>query len=184
MRAEILKLHRELGATTIFVTHDQEEAMAMADRIVIMDKGLIEQVGTPTEIYFQPKTRMVAGFIGNPSMNFMKGEISKNSELELPIGNIKVNTILNLGEHIDVGIRPEKIKLADPKRKPNENIVRVMVTNIELLGPRAIVKMEHESGQVLTSVVDHDEIGKYELGTNIIISLASNALHIFPKIKN
>ena len=58
-----------------------------------------------------------------------------------------------------------------------------MVTDIELLGPRAIVKMEHESGQVLTSVVDHDEIGKYELGTNIIISLASNALHIFPKIK-
>ena len=184
MRAEIMKLHRELGATTIFVTHDQEEAMAMADRIVIMDKGLIEQVGTPTEIYFQPKTRMVAGFIGNPSMNFMKGEISKNSELKLPIGNIKVNTILNLGEHIDVGIRPEKIKLADPKRKPNENIVRVMVTNIELLGPRAIVKMEHESGQVLTSVVDHDEIGKYELGTYISISLASNALHIFPKIKD
>ena len=64
--------------TFVFVTHDQEEAMAMADRIVIMDKGLIEQVGTPTEIYFQPKTRMVAGFIGNPSMNFMKGEISKN----------------------------------------------------------------------------------------------------------
>ena len=95
-----------------------------------------------------------------------------------------MNTILNLGEHIDVGIRPEKIKLADPKRKTDENIVRVMVTNIELLGPRAIVKMEHESGQVLTSVVDHDEIGKYELGTNIGISLASNDLHIFPKIKD
>ena len=184
MRTEIMKLHRELGATTIFVTHDQEEAMAMADRIVIMDNGLIEQVGTPTEIYFQPKTRMVAGFIGNPSMNFIQGKISQNLEVNTAIGKIKVNTLLNSGEEVEVGIRPEKIKLVDSKSRVNEIKVRVSVTYVELLGPRAVVKMKHESGQQLTSVVEHDEINKYKVGTKISISLDSQALHIFPRIKD
>lgn len=183
MRAEIMKLHRELGATTIFVTHDQEEAMAMADRIVIMDNGLIEQVGTPTEIYFRPKTRKVASFIGNPSMNFIEGKISKNLEINTTIGNIKLHTHLNPGEDVEVGIRPEKIKLVDSKRKANEIKVRVLVTYVELLGPRAVVKMKHEYGQQFTSVVDHDEIDKYKVGTQISISLDNQALHIFPRIK-
>ena len=184
MRAEIMKLHRELGATTIFVTHDQEEAMAMADRIVIMDNGLIEQVGTPTEIYFQPKTRMVAGFIGNPSMNFIEGKISKNLEISMVIGRIKVNTPFNSGEDVEVGIRPEKIKLDETKSKSTEIKVTVLVINVELLGPRAVVKMQHESGQQLTSVVDHDEIDKYKVGTKISIYLVSQALHIFPRIRD
>ena len=181
MRAEIMKLHREIGATTIFVTHDQEEAMAMADRIVIMDNGSIEQIGTPTEIYFQPKTFMVAGFIGNPSMNFIKGKISNKMEISMPIGRIKINALLNLGEDIEVGIRPEKIKLADSKSKSTEIKVTVLVTYVELLGPRAVVKMKHESGQELTSVIEHDEIESYKVGTEINISLASQALHFFPK---
>ena len=184
MRAEIMKLHRELGATTIFVTHDQEEAMAMADRIVIMDNGLIEQVGTPTEIYFQPKTRMVAGFIGNPSMNFIEGKTSKNCEISTAIGRIKVSTHFNSGEDVEVGIRPEKIKLDETKSKSTEIKFTVLVTNVELLGPRAVVKMQHESGQQLTSVVDHDEMDKYRLGTKISVSLASKALHIFPRIRD
>ena len=184
MRAEIMKLHRELGATTIFVTHDQEEAMAMADRIVIMDNGLIEQVGTPTEIYFQPKTRMVAGFIGNPSMNFIEGQISKNCEISMAIGRIKVNIPPNSGKDVEVGIRPEKIKLNERKSKPTEIKVKVLVTNVELLGPRAVVKMQHESGQKLTSVVDHNEMDKYRVGTKISVSLASKALHIFPRIRD
>ena len=184
MRAEIMKLHRELGATTIFVTHDQEEAMAMADRIVIMNNGLIEQVGTPTEIYFQPKTRMVASFIGNPSMNFIQGKISKNLEVNTLIGKIKVQTLFNSGEDVEVGIRPEKIKLVDSKNKANEIKVRVLVTYVELLGPRAVVKMKHESGQQLTSVVDHDEIDKYKVGTKISISVAIQAVHLFPRMKN
>ena len=180
MRAEIMKLHRELGATTIFVTHDQEEAMAMADRIVIMDNGLIEQVGTPTEIYFQPKTRMVAGFIGNPGMNFIQGQISEDSEVNMSLGKIKVNTLLNSGEVVEVGIRPEKIKLSVSENIITEINVKVLVTDVELLGPRAVVKMKHESGQQLTSVVDHDNMEKYEVGTIISISLGAQALHIFP----
>ena len=72
MRAEIAKLHQRLGTTTIYVTHDQTEAMTMADRIVIMKDGVIQQVGTPQQVYDTPKNVFVAGFIGSPAMNFFE----------------------------------------------------------------------------------------------------------------
>src|SRR5690625_6649890 len=78
MRKEIINLHRKLETTTIYVTHDQTEAMTMATRIVVLNDGHIEQVGTPEEIYSNPKTMFVAGFIGAPSMNFVKGSIANN----------------------------------------------------------------------------------------------------------
>ena len=99
----------------------------------------------------------------------------------MPIGRIKINAPLNLGEDIEVGIRPEKIKLADTKSKSTEIKVTVLVTYVELLGPRAVVKMRHESGQELTSVVEHEEIEKYKVGTEVHVSLASQALHFFPR---
>ena len=75
MRAEIRKLHRQLGTTSVFVTHDQAEAMTLADRIVVMRAGHLEQVGTPAEIYGRPASRFVAGFIGSPPMNLIEGTI-------------------------------------------------------------------------------------------------------------
>src|SRR6201987_1821954 len=75
MRAEIIKLQRRLGVTTFYVTHDQVEALSMGDRIVVMSKGLVQQVGTPKELYNAPINRYVAGFIGRPSMNFLRGEV-------------------------------------------------------------------------------------------------------------
>ena len=183
MRTEITRLHRELGATTIFVTHDQEEAMAMADRIVIMNNGLIEQVGTPSEIYFQPKTRMVAKFIGNPSMNFLSGKICKNYEVETAIGKVKSNYLPAKGQNVEVAIRPENIKLVKGKIKTSGLEIDVLVTHVELLGPRAVVKMEHKSGQLLTSVVDHDDLNNYKIGENISVSLSNKALQIFPKLE-
>ena len=181
MRVEIMRLHREMGATTIFVTHDQEEAMAMADRIVIMNNGLIEQLGTPKEIYFQPKSRMVASFIGNPSINFIPGKVSKDEEIDTIIGKIKGKNFLKKSQDVEVAIRPEKIKFVKRKGKVSGLEVAVLVTSVELLGPRAVVKMEHKSGQLLTSVVDHDDISNYKVGENINVSLMSDAVHIFPK---
>ena len=78
MRTEISKLHRQLGATTIYVTHDQVEAMTMADRIVIMKDGVIQQVGKPMELYDHPKNQFVAGFIGSPQMNFFDVKVEGN----------------------------------------------------------------------------------------------------------
>ena len=77
MRSEIVKLHQALGATTIYVTHDQTEAMTMANRIVVMKLGRIQQIGSPKEIYNNPANLFVAGFIGSPSMNFLKSKVTK-----------------------------------------------------------------------------------------------------------
>lgn len=117
MRAEIAKLHQRLNTTTIYVTHDQTEAMTMADRIVIMKDGLIQQVGTPQEVYNTPKNIFVAGFIGSPAMNFFKvmlkdGQITNHQglTLEIPEGKYKVLKEKGYeGKEIVFGIRPEDI---------------------------------------------------------------------------
>src|SRR5699024_2801336 len=90
MRTEIAKLHEELGSTTIYVTHDQTEAMTLADRIVIMNEGVIQQIGTPFEVYNNPNNVFVGSFIGSPSMNFYNvhygnGRITDNGGLDLPV---------------------------------------------------------------------------------------------------
>ena len=83
MRQEIKKLHRRLGVTTVYVTHDQIEAMTLADRVVVMNNGTIEQVGTPDDVYREPNTLFVAGFIGAPTMNFLPGATDDNGDLVL-----------------------------------------------------------------------------------------------------
>lgn len=108
MRAEIMRLHRELGVTTVFVTHDQEEAMAMADRIVIINGGEIEQVGTPEDIYFRPASRMVAQFIGNPSMNFIPGKVSADGQIDMAIGSVLTETTLAAGRAVGLQFGPKK----------------------------------------------------------------------------
>jgi multiple sugar transport system ATP-binding protein len=111
MRAEIKHLQRELGITTIYVTHDQIEAMTLADRIVVMEKGVIQQLGTPEEIYNEPANLFVAGFIGSPPMNLIRGEISsgafKAPGISLPFPNWRG------GDRKDVvfGIRPEDVTI-------------------------------------------------------------------------
>ena len=86
MRVEIRRLHRRLGATSVFVTHDQIEAMTLADRLVVMNQGRIEQVGTPAEVYRRPASRFVAGFIGSPPMNFLEAHLVDPATIALPDG--------------------------------------------------------------------------------------------------
>ncbi|KYC97134.1 ABC transporter ATP-binding protein [Heyndrickxia sporothermodurans] len=117
MRAEIAKLHQRLQPTTIYVTHDQTEAMTMATRIVVMKDGVIQQVGTPKEVYDHPKNVFVAGFIGSPAMNFFNGKIedghftiNETLKFAIPDGKMKVLREQNLiGKNIIFGIRPEDI---------------------------------------------------------------------------
>ncbi len=139
MRTELLKLHRRLGTTTIYVTHDQEEAMTMGDRIVVMEAGEIRQVGTPREIYFRPADLMVARFVGSPPMNVFAGRVTggvfEGAGLRLPLPGIAGAT----GEVL-LGVRPEDVHLAgtlEPGRAGTPFAARVEV--IELLGARAIV---------------------------------------------
>jgi len=117
MRIEISKLHKRLNSTMVYVTHDQVEAMTMADRIVVLEGGRIAQVGTPLELYHYPKNRFVAGFIGSPKMNFINAKVVElNSDgVKVILPNSSHLTIqvehrdLSIGESVSVGIRPEHI---------------------------------------------------------------------------
>jgi multiple sugar transport system ATP-binding protein len=118
MRTEIKELHQRLKTTTVYVTHDQIEAMTMADRIVVMHDGIIEQIGAPLELYDRPKNLFVAGFIGSPAMNFLKGSVRANGALQfegasgvrLPLARAPTGSD---GREVIYGVRPEHFTLAD-----------------------------------------------------------------------
>jgi sn-glycerol 3-phosphate transport system ATP-binding protein len=117
MRLEIRRLHQRLKATSVFVTHDQIEAMTLADRLVVMNQGRIEQVGAPAEVYRRPASRYVAGFIGSPAMNFFAGRVigpdrvslGAEAAVSVPPGS----PLPRAGEAVTIGIRPEDLELAD-----------------------------------------------------------------------
>ena len=128
MRAEIIKLQERLGVTTFYVTHDQVEALSMGDRIVVMRDGRIQQVGSPTELYEQPKNTYVASFIGSPPMNFLEGRIDGDRIL-LPAekavlgenGAIRRALVGAAAPEIMLGIRPEHIVLSDEPAGPTRS---------------------------------------------------------------
>ena len=113
MRVEIARLHKEIGATMIYVTHDQVEAMTMADKIVVLRSGRIEQVGAPMDLYRNPDNRFVAGFIGSPAMNFLQGKVS-GGKVSVPALKQDLDLGIRLpvdGTEVEIGIRPEHIRL-------------------------------------------------------------------------
>jgi multiple sugar transport system ATP-binding protein len=138
MRTEISKLHKQIETTMIYVTHDQIEAMSMGDRIVVMNKGIVQQVDTPLTIYNKPTNRFVAGFIGSPTMNFFNGSLILNEQLcfeqetkQFKLGiHTEIRNRLNsfLNSHITAGIRPEHIS-AKPQNEHSEKLsVNILVT--------------------------------------------------------
>jgi multiple sugar transport system ATP-binding protein len=131
MRTEIKKVHHQVRTTTVYVTHDQVEAMTLADRVVVMNHGIIEQVGTPQELYHSPKTRFVAGFIGSPAMNFIPcrlegsdGSLSirLNDALSFPVPPGRAQRYSNLSQNgpLLLGLRPEHITEADAHLPPGK----------------------------------------------------------------
>ena len=134
MRAEIAQIHRETGATTIYVTHDQVEAMTLADRIVIMKAGYIQQVGTPRELYFEPANLFVAGFIGEPPMNFIRGTVQNGC---ITIAGKPYDITASLvgqdyeGKDVYFGFRPEHIVLG---KQDNAYVMDAKVELTEMLG--------------------------------------------------
>ncbi len=149
LRGEIKRLHQKAKATTIYVTHDQEEAMSLADRIIILRKGIIEQEGTPLEIFTRPKNTFVAEFLGSPKINFINKDVASShivavGELSLPVKDIATR-------HVKVGIRPGDISFY-----PKENWVlggNFEVDRVELLGDSTLVhgSLEQQSMTMLTN---------------------------------
>ena len=142
MRVEIARLHKEIGATMIYVTHDQVEAMTMADKIVVLRAGRIEQVGAPMDLYRDPDNRFVAGFIGSPSMNFIEGRVG-NGAVEIPSMGRSVALPVALPEEgtgVTVGLRPEFLSV-DPAGDTHE------IELTEALGGVSYAYLRSESGE-------------------------------------
>lgn len=150
MRAEISKLHQRLKATIVYVTHDQTEAMTMGDRIVVMNEGDIQQAASPHEIYHYPANMFVAGFIGSPSMNFIKGIIEENdgqwyfagSSVRLPIPKEKAAVLVQKGysgKEMTAGRAPEHLTLAGQSDNPGEAGCRAVAEVCENLGAEMYV---------------------------------------------
>jgi multiple sugar transport system ATP-binding protein len=145
-RKEISRLHRRLGATMVYVTHDQVEAMTMGDRIVVLDAGEMQQVGTPLDLYTRPANRFVAGFIGSPAMNFLDGTLQSGVEgAEFRIGgdepavpvpaSVAPRAISGEPRPVVVGIRPEDLYLADGAGAPDARFdLRVQLEVVEPMG--------------------------------------------------
>jgi multiple sugar transport system ATP-binding protein len=131
MRAELLSLHKQVGITTIYVTHDQTEAMTLGDRVVVLNKGVVQQIASPQELYRAPVNMFVAGFIGSPAMNFLRGRID-NGTLRIGDQSLALNSTTANGEVI-VGIRPEDFVTA------NGDGLEANVAFVENLGPESLV---------------------------------------------
>ena len=186
MRMELQELHDRLGVTSVYVTHDQVEAMTLADRIVIMDGGVIAQVGTPREVYDKPATEFVAGFIGSPAMNFIPmqrnsdgGWYTDNSKFTLPKLPGRITAITSA---ITVGIRPEHLTILTEQHATDDAWVKQgKVMLAELLGADALLTLS-VSGEVMTARVNG--VNHPEQGQTLSVRVNPEQLHAFdPKTK-
>lgn len=166
-RAQIKSLHHELRTTTVYVTHDQIEAMTLADRVVVMQKGAVQQIGTPTEIYDRPATTFVASFIGNPAMNLITGEIS-NGVFTAPgvtIPGLKVSD-----GPVTLGFRAEDAGVAPVGE------VNAPIYTFELLGDATMITVR--VGAALVSVKANKDV-RAEIGSPVSIHVPHSAIHLF-----
>jgi multiple sugar transport system ATP-binding protein len=168
MRTELKKLHQRIGRTTVYVTHDQVEAMTLATRIAILNKGMLQQIGTPAEVYNKPANLFVAGFIGSPAINLLKGvgEIAGGSRIFRTIAaghrSMKLPIPMGLdvkdGQALTLGLRPEVICLGAGGLGPREVTVEVDVTLIEPTGPDSIIVFEFGGRECMARVAAGDMI--------------------------
>jgi ABC-type sugar transport system ATPase subunit len=174
-RVEIAKLHKLLNATIVYVTHDQVEAMTLADKIVVMNNGRIEQQGKPLDLYYKPANLFVAGFIGSPAMNFLSGTIM-NGELELgAAGKLALPSApaVKNGDMITLGIRPEHMRLGGSGVLE----LKATVDLIERLGEAGFAHLRLATGHVVIAEI-RGEPG-YRTGDSVVVLLDPAHFHLF-----
>ncbi len=186
MRTEISKLHQRLGATIIYVTHDQTEAMTMGDRIVIMKDGIVNQIDTPLNLYNNPSNVFVAGFIGSPAMNFISGKIVRNNDIYFISDKGDVNFILAkqhseklknyIGKEITIGIRPENILLESVNS--GSIPIEVVLEVIEPMGNEIFLYFELGVGMFISRVKAQENLMP---GKKIQVYLESDKIYFFDK---
>jgi len=170
MRVEILKLHQRLGATMVYVTHDQVEAMTLADRIVVLRAGRIEQIGSPLQLYREPDNTFVAGFIGSPAMNLLDVTVDQG---RLQLAGQPIDEIDTPPEASTLGLRPEHLRVCDAGTGLTGQVVVA-----EHLGGEAIVHLALPDGQVVVAKLDGD--AELRPGDALSLTLRDNgARHLF-----
>ncbi len=184
MRTEIIKLHKKLETTFVYVTHDQTEAMTMGDRIVVMKDGVVQQADTPDVLYNMPCNLFVAGFIGSPAMNFISCRYKNKNYLSLADKDIEIknrnqNEKLELIEddHLTLGIRPEDITTnRDFILKNPDSVIEAVVDVVEPLGSETYLYLDYFSSRLIARVTPDI---KYNQGEKIKVGLKTDKLHIF-----
>ena len=181
LRQEIKSLQRRLGITTIMVTHDQEEALAIADRIVVMNQGRIEQVGTPLEIYRRPASRFVAGFVG--TMNFLEGVVTGPNRVRLGGVDLPFSHDLAVGAGLTLAIRPESVELLPPAPdQENGPDLVLAVEAVEFLGAFLRVALTGERGLAVKADVPLGRVAELfpEPGRRLAVRLPAAAFSLYP----
>jgi sn-glycerol 3-phosphate transport system ATP-binding protein len=181
MRLEIRNLHEDLKITSIYVTHDQVEAMTLGDRLIVMDNGYAAQIGSPLDVYEHPATRFVAGFIGSPAMNFLDVRLSPGGEaVELP-GDIKLplangHNPEHGGKEVVMGIRPEHFELADKEAAT----LHLKVDHVELLGADTLVHGHYDENKTLLTLRLTD-IQHFKKNTILPLIVPPQKIHLFDR---
>jgi multiple sugar transport system ATP-binding protein len=180
-RLEIAKLHKQLAATIVYVTHDQVEAMTLGDKIVVMHDGHIQQAGTPLELYQHPQNLFVAGFIGSPKMNFLPGLVTAVAEDGLEVAvtggrKVRVDVVpgtAKVGDKLTLGLRAEHIH----ENSAGSEHFSGQVNLVEHLGEANFIYVKLSGGQDI--VVRGDGNRNVDIGEEIVLSANSNAFHVF-----
>lgn len=173
MRKEIKELHQRLKTTTIFVTHDQVEAMTMADKIVVMQSGIVQQIGAPLDLYDNPNNTFVATFIGSPSMNIIEGTYEKKTNsIVTKLGDVQKLTeapAVSDGQAIKMGIRPEHLDL-------NDSGLKVTVSVVEPTGPETMVFFKYGGGEIVAMFHERNDLRP---GQEIFLRPRAEKIHLF-----
>jgi multiple sugar transport system ATP-binding protein len=182
MRAELQRLSQKLGVTTIYVTHDQIEAMTLGHRIAILNEGILQQVGSPDEVYLRPTNKFVAGFIGSPAMNFLHGKIEEkdgglfftSAILDYKIPDRYSNLKSHDGKSVYLGIRPEHI-IVNPKT--GDNRYKVIIGVIEPIGSDTFIYIDFP--KIFTMIVKMEGLTSLKLDEEVEVTFNTDQIHFF-----
>jgi len=185
VRVDIRRLHDRLGATTVYVTHDQVEAMTLADTLWVMNQGKVEQSGTPLEVYEEPKTRFVATFLGSPAMNLLEGRtqekdgalVATGEDATVPIDPSRFAPSLGPGRAVTIGLRPHDLVIAEEGRP---RVCEIVVDVVEALGFETYVHgWARQAGPTIVVRLDSDRAARAKPGERIPLAIDPCKVHLF-----
>ncbi len=182
MRMEIGKLHKALGATMVYVTHDQVEAMTLADKIVVLKDGLVQQIGSPMELYHHPANAFVAGFLGSPGMNFLEVDVKEVNGDRATVSNAALDPVTLTARHPGIkaggkarlGLRPQYLS---PDADAGAGVLHGKIALTERLGSETIVEAVTTDGKPLIVALARDAV--FEIGTPISLRFDPETAHLF-----